>query len=105
MVLGTPMMGMPFLASPAAILREPSPPPVLIARRSFRGTTPLSLTDDIAAGRTRPRRRGASSLEQGEHLLEGGGVAAAEQLVDRHLGAGEEGARALHAVEPDRPVL
>src|ERR1051325_9888346 len=139
MVLGTPMMGMPFLARPAAILREPSPPTAMRPSRPRRwkfetawsetstkrswppSTTRMASglprllvprmepprwviprTDSVVRG---PGRGGARSLEQGQHGLEGGAVAPAEQLVDGHLGAGEDGARALHAVEADLPVL
>src|ERR1043165_9691529 len=47
----------------------------------------------------------APLLQQREHFLESAAVTAPEQLVDGHLRAGEERARALHAAEAHGAVL
>src|SRR6185295_3444108 len=44
-------------------------------------------------------------LEQREHLLESAAVTAPEELVDGHLGAGDERARSFHAAEAHGAIL
>src|SRR5258708_15566614 len=47
----------------------------------------------------------ASLLQQRQHFLESAAVTAPEQLVDGHLRAGDERARALHAADSHRAVF
>src|SRR5688572_30086344 len=74
-----------------------SPPPVLTAIRSLRATSRMITAERRGTGRLAAQVR--------EHRLEGGGVAAAQQLVDGHLRAGHDRPRRLHAPQPDFPVL
>ena len=88
-----------------------SPPPVLTARRQLCMRQSRGGNDMSWRHHTRQRvgvciEFGHTAVsEMGQHGLEGGAVAAAEQLVDRHLRAGDDRPRRLHAAQADGAVL